>query len=283
VSTLIAVDIGNSRIKLGNFERGTTELQSELPTPATTLELPITFRNGQFDENRFAAWSDEHAANDMPWLVASVHQGAFGQLNAALTSLATQRSANWPIRRLSFMDLPLHIRVDEPSRVGVDRLLAALAADRLRQRDRAAVIVDLGSAMTVDLVGADGAFEGGAILPGISMSARALAEQTDALPRIGLDRLDKPPAAPGKSTAAAIEAGRYWGAVGAIRELVRLYTVCKAAPPDLFLTGGASAQLADLFGPHGDANHDSPIVGRVHNLPHLVLAGIALVEGVRSL
>ena len=63
-------------------------------------------------------------------------------------------------------------------------LLAAVAANRIRTADRPAVIVDLGTAITVDLVSSDGAFQGGAILPGIEMSARALHDYTDLLPRI---------------------------------------------------------------------------------------------------
>jgi len=52
--------------------------------------------------------------------------------------------------------LPIRVSVDYPERVGIDRLLAAVAVDRLRQRDRAAIVVDLGTAITVDLVEPDG-------------------------------------------------------------------------------------------------------------------------------
>ncbi len=65
--------------------------------------------------------------------------------------------------------------------------MAALAANRLRQADRAAIVIDLGTAIKVDVVTSDGAFAGGAILPGLEMSARALDEQTDALPRVAVD------------------------------------------------------------------------------------------------
>ena len=62
-------------------------------------------------------------------------------------------------------DLPLVVKLPRPDMVGVDRLLDALAANRLRTPGRPAVVVDVGSAITVDLVDADGAFLGGAILP----------------------------------------------------------------------------------------------------------------------
>jgi type III pantothenate kinase len=147
-------------------------------------------------------------------------------------------------------------------------LVAALAADRLRQRDRAAIIVDLGTAITVDLVESDGAFAGGAILPGIATSARALAEQTDALPQVTLEFLDHPPAPLGKSTVPAIESGIYWGAIGAIRELVIQLSAPFQTQPDLFITGGASRQVADLLKTQGAVRH----------VPNLVLSGIALVN-----
>jgi type III pantothenate kinase len=154
--------------------------------------------------------------------------------------------------------------------VGIDRLLAAFAADRIHDRGRAAIVVDLGSAITVDLLDAGGAFCGGAILPGIAMSARALQEHTDALPRVALDHLEHPPAPIGKGTVPAIEAGLYWGAVGAVRELISQMSKDLPAPPEVLLTGGASTHVAQLLEASSPYN--------VRHLPHLVLSGIALVE-----
>ncbi len=88
--------------------------------------------------------------------------------------------------------------------------------------------------------------------PGIAMSARALAEQTDALPQVTLEFFDKPPAALGTSTVPAIESGIYWGAIGAIRELVSQLSAPFQIRPDIFITGGASRQVADLLNTHGD-------------------------------
>jgi type III pantothenate kinase len=185
-----------------------------------------------------------------------------------LTDWVKQSGRDCPIRQLTYRDVQMTIRLEEPARVGIDRLLAALAADRLRKRDHAAIVVDLGTAITVDLVNVEGAFAGGAILPGIAMSARALAEQTDALPQVALEFLDKPPLALGNSTASAIESGIYWGAVGAIRELVSQFSAPFQSRPDLFITGGASRQVADLLKTHSAVRH----------MPNLVLSGIALVK-----
>jgi type III pantothenate kinase len=267
-TNVIAVDIGNSRMKVGQFAPVAT-LATRLPFPETTLDLAIDHATGEFDASRLAAWCDQLARDGTPWLVASVHRGATDRLEAHVSAWAKGADVESEVRRITYRDLPLTIRVDEPARVGIDRLIASFAADRLRRRDHAAVVVDLGTAITVDLLDAEGAFCGGAILPGIALSARALEEHTDALPRIELDHLEKPPAAVGKSTAPAIEAGLYWGAVGAVRELIAQMSKGLPVAPDVFLTGGASAHVAELL--HANAEYE------VHHVPHLVLAGIALV------
>jgi type III pantothenate kinase len=178
---------------------------------------------------------------------------------------------------LSSADLPLVVRLERPDMVGIDRLVDAVAVNRLREPDRPAVIVDVGTAITVDLVSADGAFLGGSILPGLAMSARALNEFTDLLPLIDVAELADPPPALGTSTESAMQSGLFWGAVGAIRELIDQLVVvpllrqkqCNEekypnARPQVFLTGGAGATVAELLGP--DAQY----------VPHLTLAGIVL-------
>ena len=121
-------------------------------------------------------------------------------------------------------DLPLVVKLPRPDMVGVDRLLDGLAANRLRTPGHPAVVVDVGSAITVDLIDAGGAFLGGAILPGIAMSARALHEFTDLLPQIDMAELAEPPPALGTATVAAMRSGLFWGAVGAVRQLVEQLT-----------------------------------------------------------
>jgi type III pantothenate kinase len=261
---LIAIDIGNSRMKIGRFDRGAG---GSLPEPTQVLALAIDNKTGSFDVERLVGWCNENVGDEAAWLVASVHRGAADRLTAAVASWAKQSELGYVIRPLTYRDVPLAIEVAEPPRVGIDRLLAALAADRLREAGRAAIVVDLGTAITVDLLTAEGAFAGGAILPGIAMSARALAEQTDALPQLEIDCLRAPPVALGKSTSSAIEAGLYWGAVGAIRELIARLSADRVEPLEVFLTGGASPQVAEIL------SNDRP----VRQLPHLVLAGIALV------
>jgi type III pantothenate kinase len=277
--TLIAVDIGNSRIKLGRFcaasalrqeaSAGTAPTGRSLPEPAATIELPLANRAGEFDAAPLAQWCDSGAAA-AAWLVSSVHRGAAERLATTIGKLAKTRAADWPLRLLTYRDIPLQLAVDAPERVGIDRLLAALAANRLRRPGRAAIVVDMGTAITVDLVTAAAEFAGGAILPGMAMAARALEEQTDALPHVVIDAWQNPPLPLGKATIPAIEAGLFWGAVGAVRELVEQLSAGIDLAPDIFVTGGNSQLLADqLTAVHGMV---------VKHVPHLVLAGIALVH-----
>jgi type III pantothenate kinase len=146
------------------------------------------------------------------------------------------------------------------------------------------VIVDVGTAITVDLISADGAFLGGAILPGIQMAARALHHFTDLLPLVDVSELAVPPPALGDATESAMKSGLFWGAVGAIRQLIE--QLCEtassdgwggsstaspttrslvAAPTQVFLTGGAGAAVAELLG------------RETRHVPNLTLSGIAQI------
>lgn len=271
-SRLIAVDIGNSRMKLGLFLRDGNEPPSPagaLHVPSAMTHLSIDHATGRFEAGSLKVWCDEQCGSGAEWRIASVHRGAADRLAEAVNTWAKECGVANSVRRLTYKDVPLTIHVDQPERVGIDRLMAALAADRLRTPGRAAIVVDLGTAITVDLVDADGAFCGGAILPGIGLSARALEEHTDALPRVAMEELGTPPAPVGTSTVPAIEAGLYWGAVGAVRELIARISKELATAPEVFLTGGASEHVAELLAADGAYS--------VRHVPHLVLSGIALV------
>src|SRR5690606_22459732 len=117
------------------------------------------------------------------------------------------------------------------------------------------------------LVTSEGAFAGGAILPGLVTQARSLSQATEALPEVVLDAEGKSPAAVGQSTDEAIAAGLYWGGVGAVRELIARQSDRLVAPPQVFVTGSTSPEMARLLG--------SPDYA-VRYVPNLVLSGIAV-------
>lgn len=156
----------------------------------------------------------------------------------------------WPLigrrpRRLERGQLPLAIDVDYPEKVGIDRLLNAIAANARRQPGQSTIIVDSGTATTVDRVDGRGVFCGGAILPGFEMGAKALHQYTALLPLIQHHRLhDREPSPIGRNTTAALESGLYWGHVGGVRELItRMSDPAADKAPLVLLTGGAAPVL----------------------------------------
>jgi len=218
----VVVDIGNSRMKWGRCAGSRV---------AEMVSLPLD------DED---AWTAELAKLPPPhehsrkWAVASVNRPAL------------LRFIGWTYDRggsVVFEDhvgVPLHLAVDAPEQVGVDRLLAALAA-HCRASPHAAVVISAGTAITIDLVDAKGVFQGGVILPGPRLMAESLHASTAKLPQVEADTL---PAvvAPGKNTEDAIRAGIRAAIVGACILLVNHYAD-HAETPWVFITGGAAGDL----------------------------------------
>jgi type III pantothenate kinase len=279
---IVAVDIGNSRVQCGFFDSVSgcvAEAQSRLlpiaasglPQPASSLKLTLSAQN-RFAEDKVRCWYEEVGLGEFDWFVASVNRPAEDYFQQVITELGHQSSRH-RIRRVSHRDIMIPLKVPFPERVGIDRLLAATAANQLRTADRPIVVVDHGSAMTVDLVDATGAFVGGAILPGIAMGAHALAEGTDALPLVSPAKTSEVPLPIGNETEAAIQSGLYWAAVGAIRSIVEQIALSQTKSPMVCLTGGVHVPLAENL---------TRMTGlEVRYVPQMVLAGIALVAGGR--
>ena len=279
---LLAIDVGNSRLKLAWYApqgsrsaplpvdsfpaRPLPIVAPGLPMPDDRLELEGGTGGKPLDEERLNQWLKMLPLSSARCLIASVQQTRLGKL---LDVLASGQFADRGISPhvLRPDDLPIAIRTDQPEQVGIDRLLNGVAANHLRQPERAAIIVDLGSAITVDRVAVDGAFEGGAILPGLAMSAGALQTGTDLLPRILPGKTGSQPSAVGKNTSSAIAAGLYWGAIGAVHELVRQQSSQEDLPYELFITGGDALRIAGGLQIGG---------GPVHYQEQMVLAGIWL-------
>jgi type III pantothenate kinase len=283
-TALVAVDIGNSRIKLGRFNlvRGSAierfgfdrENKQELPEPIHCLELPLQNRSGDFDAAALSAWHGANLPASAVWMVASVHCGAAKRFASAVSAWKDAHGQVPSLRQLTYHDLPITTQLKAPERIGIDRLLGAVAANHLRRPDRAAIVADLGTAISVDLITASGEFAGGAIMLGLSMSAQALEHHTDALPRVTIENLKQAPPVPGTDTEAAIKAGLFWGATGSIRELIRQLAHTQSSLPEVFITGGNSQLVAQSL--QVDANFAPRLI------PHLVLSGIALVRAAQA-
>ena len=136
-------------------------------------------------------------------------------------------------------ELPVEVRVDNPSEVGADRLVNTIAAnDRYGPN---LIVLDFGTATTFDVVGADGAYVGGVIAPGINLSLEALKNAAAHLPHIDISRPEK---VVGTNTVACIQSGVFWGYVALIEGLCARIQAEKDRSMTVIATGGLSPLFA---------------------------------------
>jgi len=150
--------------------------------------------------------------------------------------VAGQGAAAWPIA----------LDVDEPHNVGADRALNAIAAHARHKGEL--IVIDFGTATTFDVVGADGAYKGGIIAPGINLSLDALVSAAAKLPRIAIEAPKAGLGFVGRTTASQMLIGIYWGYVAMIEGLVARLKGELGGAVTVVATGG----LASLFDQHTD-------------------------------
>ncbi len=134
--------------------------------------------------------------------------------------------------------LGLDVLMDQPTEVGADRLVNAVAADA--RYGGPLIVVDFGTATTFDVVDGDGAYCGGVIAPGVNLSMEALHLAAAKLPRVAIGKPDR---VIGKSTIKGMQSGIYWGYVGLIEGIVARIVEEYGEPMKVIATGG----LASLF------------------------------------
>ncbi len=247
---IVVADVGNSSIKYlpgllqgdGPFQPGWNDCRSIQPelldrNPAPLLEFPAH------------------------WFVSSVNDRHLARLRDHCE--ADNIAPSWTV--VQHADIPLDINVDQPLSVGVDRLLAALAAHRLFGQSADTVVIDCGTALTIDLVTREGVYEGGVIMAGPQTSLRALSDMTAALPDFSAERIELPQQVIGKSTRQAMLSGAYYVGLGALRETVSAIERSRETKPVVVGTGGG-------MGPWRDALPDDWL-----QVKDLVLDGISMV------
>ena len=132
----------------------------------------------------------------------------------------------------------VEVRIPRPSEAGADRLVNTVGA--FVAYGGPLIVIDSGTATNFDIVGADGAFEGGIIAPGINLSMQALHDAAARLPRIAIERPEK---VIGTDTVGAMQAGVFWGYVSLIEGLIRRIKSEYGKPMETVATGG----IASLF------------------------------------
>jgi type III pantothenate kinase len=231
---LLAIDVGNTNTKFAVHDGQTWRGQWRAST----------------DPRRTA---DEYA----PWLseILALANLSFADIHACIVSTVVPQ-ALFNLRNLSRrylntepmvigedgLKLGIDVRIDKPSEAGADRLVNAVGA--FVEYGGPAIVIDSGTATTFDIVAADGAFEGGIILPGINLSLQALHDAAARLPRV---EIRDPGRVIGKDTVSAMQSGIYWGSIEMIEGLCRRIKAEYGKPMKTIATGGVASLFEGAF------------------------------------
>jgi len=249
---IIAIDVGNTNISIGLFLDGKEEAIQTIPGGA----------DGGLRECLVAAWekipvleTSKEGKRDGAFVVSSVKPAWTDQVRHIV-----EKDLNEKIQVIGEdIPLPMLLWVDEPGKVGTDRVVAAAAAYAVVEN--AVVVADLGTAVTIDLVDEHGVFQGGVIVPGFDIGAQALKDYTAQLPKVTVHQ----PSGPyGKNTVDAINCGLYYSIIGAMEEIIRRYAEQLGRWPQTVITGSGAEIIKD----------ECPFIDNY--VPHLVIRGIVL-------
>ncbi|MDE2807471.1 MAG: type III pantothenate kinase [Gemmatimonadota bacterium] len=241
---LLAIDIGNTCIDIGLLAGDAPVFHHKFPTaPPSDVDL-----------QRLLA---PLAAPPVGAVIGSV----VAELGAAYAEACRGLSSGPVLQASSAWDWGLRIDYDDPARIGVDRLAAAAAAHRATPVGQATVVVDAGTALTVDAIAAEGTFLGGALVPGLRLGLNALSAGTSFLPQVELAATTP---LLGKNTTDGLRSGALHGSAALVEGLCARMAAALENPVAIFLTGGDAPMLQ----PHITALHTCD--------PDLVLRGLAL-------
>ena len=249
---LIAFDIGNTTVAIGLFD-GRTLVQTwriSSDRDKTSDEYGLILRS-------LLGISGQGAAEVREAIISSV----VPPLTPIFQSLAAALFKVKPLIVGPGLRTGMPILYEAPLEVGADRIVAAVAA--YEKIGGACIILDFGTATTFDAVSAKGEYLGGAIAPGVQISAEALYLKTAKLPRI---EVRKPARAIGKTTVASMQSGLFFGYVGLTLNIIREIRRELGGEAAVVATGGfgemMSAEIAEI---------------RCYE-PHLVLEGLRIIH-----
>jgi type III pantothenate kinase len=252
---LLALDIGNTEITLGLFQRDTLEAHWRLTTNPDRTPDEWAAAIGGF------LIQAGHSPNEVTAVcLVSVAPTVTQSLVEGIATI-TRRAAVAVDARSA---LPVTLEVDEPLTVGADRIVNVLAAVALYRADT--IVVDFGTATTFDCITADARFLGGVIMPGLRTSSDQLTRRTAKLPAT---ELKAPARVIGRRTEECIQAGVLYGTADAVDGIVRRIRAewPGGAPPRVVATGGLAPVVAPL----------TTTIERTH--PDLTLQGIRIAAG----
>lgn len=248
---LLAFDIGNTTVAIGLFREKTLAQNWRVRSDRekTSDEYAVVLRN-------LMAFAGLEPANVTGAIISSV----VPPLTPVFQTLANDLGHVKPLVVGPGLKTGMPILYEAPLEVGADRVVAAVAA--FEKFGGPCIIVDFGTATTFDAVSAKGEYLGGAIAPGIQISAEALYLRTAKLPRI---ELRKPGRAIGKTTVASMQSGLYFGYIGLVQNIVAEIGRELGEPVRAVATGGSGGEIAA----------EVPAISAYE--PHLVLEGLRIL------
>jgi type III pantothenate kinase len=204
---LLAVDVGNTQTHLGVFARDEIVAQWRTRTERarTADELALTFR--QFLEMNQLSFSRQ--------ITGVVISSVVPTLTSALREMVERYFHFSPVVVEPGIKTGMSIHIDNPGELGADRICNSVAAYSLAGGPL--VVVDFGTATTFDVVGQRGEYLGGAIAPGVQLSADALSQAAARLPRV---ELMAPRTVIGRSTVESVRSGVLLGAAAMVDGMV---------------------------------------------------------------
>jgi type III pantothenate kinase len=244
--SLLAIDIGNTGIKVGLFDGSSLEQSFRLSTvrERTADEYCVFFKG-------LLGAQDVEAA-----IAASVVPPV-----GAIIDEAIKRQFNVEPVFVSPVDMELMpLEVDYPAQVGVDRVVNCYAAIRLYGTPL--IVIDFGTGTTFDVLSGKGTYLGGAIAAGAEIAAEALHQKAALLPKIRLKKPDEPI---GKNTRTNLRIGLYEGLLGQIDFIVRRFWKALGQQAKVIATGGLAEEMT----------RECPLIDQAD--PQLTLKGLEMI------
>lgn len=233
---ILALDVGNTQIFAGVFDQDQLALnfRMALPSGASSdqygLFLKSALRENGLDPDKVQGISIGSVVPEQIHSLVNCCKKYFNQT---------------PFILKAGVKTGLKIKYKNPSEVGADRIADAIAATHLYP-GKNLIVIDFGTATTVEVISKSGEYLGGSILPGVRLAMEALEEKTSKLPRVEIVR---PISSVGKTTAESIQSGLYYGNLGAIGYLKDLVLINEFKDEDVITIGtGGFASLYDDVG-----------------------------------
>ena len=230
---LLAIDIGNTSIAIGVYDGPQLVLRFRMPTHA---DRPAS----EYERELVDALSD--GGVDSTRLAGAALSSTVPALEDTFTAVCRSRFGGDPLVVGADTQTGIPIRCDDPHEVGADRILHAVAA--LGRHAPPLIVVDLGTALVVDAVSADGEYLGGTIAPGIGIAAEALFERAAKLPAVAIERPGMTGVI-GRNTEHSMQSGIVYGYAEMVCGMVRRFQAEIGQQARVIATGGYAPVVAD--------------------------------------